>query len=399
MKIVLFDFIYHFGGAPQLAADLTKRLSVDNEVEVIDVYGVCQEYIKILAEANIKTRILLPKAKGEEAYIGYKQKKLQRAWRILCRIPSYWLLRRRLIQRVRTINPDVIWTTSNAGLLFSGINFRLRRYPLVRYVCTSLQAAAIRKRRWGRWLMKYRATLLMAISTETAKQLRLAGIKDDNIQIVFDTIEMDNTVKRSKETLKEPLPGMDKHPRILLAANLLHRKGQHTAIKAVGRLKSEGLDPTLWLSGIQYGDDQSYVAYLHDLVDKLGLSQNVHFLGWRDDVPAIMHQSSIVVVPSHTEGFGHAVLEGMLLRRPVIATSVGGIKDSIEDGVNGLNFPVDDDEALASHIKRLSTDSQYVAELTTSGYKTATERFNPENHTRRVTQALIDAVKIKKEKR
>ena len=395
MKIVLFDFIYHFGGASQLAADLCKRLSVDNEVEVIDVHGVCQEYIKALAEANIKTYIVSPKTKDEEAYIGYKQKKLQRAWRILCRIPSYWLLRRRLIQRVRAINPDVIWTTSNAGLLFLGISFPLRRYPLVRYVCGCLEAAAIRRRRWGRWLMKYRATLLMAISTETAKQLRLAGIKDDNIQIVFDTIEMDNTVKRSTEPLKVSLPGMDKRPRILLAASLFPGKGQHTAIKAVARLKSEGLDPTLWLSGIKYGNDQSYVAYLHDLVDKLGLSQNVHFLGWRDDIPAIMHQSSIVVVPSHSEGFCHAVLEGMLLRRPVIATSVGGIKDSIEDGVNGLNFPVDDDEALASHIKRLAADSQYVAALTESGYKTATERFSPENHTKKVTQALVEAVKRK----
>ncbi|MFX0203235.1 MAG: glycosyltransferase family 4 protein, partial [Candidatus Hodarchaeota archaeon] len=238
-------------------------------------------------------------------------------------------------------------------------------------------------------------TLLTAISTETAKQLRLAGIKGNKIHIVFDTIEMDKTVKRSTEPLKEPLPGMDRHPRILLAASILHRKGQHTAIKAIARLKSEGLDPALWLPGIQYGNDQSYLEHLHDLVDKLGLSQNVHFLGWRNDIPAIMHQSNIVVVPSHTEGFCHAVLEGMLLRRPVIATPVGGIQDSIEDGVNGLNFPIDDDEALASHIKRLATDSQYVAALTESGYKTATERFNPENHTQKVTEALFEALERK----
>ena len=393
MKIVLFDFIYHFGGAAQLGADLTKRLAVNNEVEVVDVYGVCQEYIKTLAEANIKTHILLTKTKDEKAYIGYKHKKLHRLWRILCKIPSFWLLRRRVIRIISEIGPDVIWTTSNAGLLFLGTNFCLRHYPLVRYVCTCLEAAAIRG--WGRWLMKYRATVLMAISTETARQLRLAGINDDKIKIVFDTIEMDNTLKRSREALKEPLPGIDRHPRILLAASLTRAKGQHPAIKAVGRLKSEGLVPVLWLAGEKYGSDQSYVKYLHNLVEQLGLSGNVHFFGWRRDVPAIMYWSDIVVVPSHSEGFCHAVLEGMLLRRPVIATSVGGIKDSIEDGVNGLNFPVDDDKALAQHIKRLAADSQYVAALTESGYKTATERFNPENHTRRVTEALAEAAKRK----
>ncbi len=84
------------------------------------------------------------------------------------------------------------------------------------------------------------------------------------------------------------------------------------------------------------------------------------------------------------------------MRRPAIATPVGGIKDSIKDGYNGLSFPVDDDEVLAGHIKRLHRDKQYVSMLTENGYKTATERFSPENHTRRFTEALIEAVKRKK---
>jgi glycosyltransferase involved in cell wall biosynthesis len=392
MKIVLFDFTRQFGGAPQLAADVTKRLAADNEVEVIDAYNVCQDYITSLAKANIKTHILLPEAK--EFYIGYRNNKLQRLWRGLCQLPSFWLLQRRLIKKIRAINPDVIWVTGIASLFFSGSSSRLRRYPLVRYVTNCLPAVAIRG--WERWLMKHLATLLMAISTETARQLQLAGIKDDKIRIVFDTIEMADTLKRSTEPLETPLPGADGHPRILLAARFLRGKGQHTAIKAVARLKAEGLEPTLWLAGDTYGNDLSYEEYLHDLVSQLELYQNVHFLGWRSDVPAIMRQSEIVVVPSYTEGFCHVVLEAMLLRRPVVATPVGGIKDSIENGKNGLTFPVDDDETLAGHIKRLAVDKKYVATLTENGYKTATEKFNPEIHTKRVTQAFIEAVNRKR---
>jgi glycosyltransferase involved in cell wall biosynthesis len=393
MKIVFFDFTFHFGGAPQLVADLTRRLSAEHEVEVIDVYGVCQDFIRVLREENITTHVLLPKTKHEEAYIGYKNRMLQRLWRILRRLPSFWLLRRRIIRKIRQIDPDVIWTTTDAGLLFTGVTFQLRRYPLVKYDCVCLEAGAIRW--WHRWLMKYCTTVIMAISTETAKQLQLAGIRGDKIQIVFDTIEVDNTLRRSVEPLKGPLPGTDKHPRIVLAASLFRGKGQHTAIKAMARLRSKGFDPTLWLAGIKYGNDQSYVEYLHGLVDELGLSHNVHFLGWRDDVPAIMRQSDMVVVPSHAEGFGHAVLEGMLLRRPVIATPVGGIKDSIQDGVNGLNFPVDDDFTLADSIERIASDKAFAARLAGNGYKTAAERFGPANHTKRVTQALVEAVRRK----
>ncbi|MHC4664334.1 MAG: glycosyltransferase family 4 protein [Planctomycetota bacterium] len=394
MKIVFFDFVFHFGGAPQLVADLTKRLSAEHEVQVIDVYGVCQDYIRVLRGANIATHVLLPKTKHEEAYIGYKNRMLQRLWRILRRLPSFWLLRRRVIRKIREIDPDVIWTTTNSGLLFAGTCWYLRRYALVRYVCTCLEASEIT---WfGRCLMKYRASVLMAISTETARQLQSAGIRNGKIEIVFDTIDIDDTLSRSKEPPEEPLPALYKHPRIVLAASLCNGKGQHTAIKAAARLKSAGLEPVLWLAGNKYGNDQSYVEYLRDLIDQLGLAENVYLLGWRSDVPSIIDQSDMVVVPSHSEGFCHAVLEGMLLRRPVIATSVGGIKDSIENGVNGLNFPVDDDESLASHIKRLATDSQLVAVLTENGYKTATETYSPENHTKRVTQALVKAVERKK---
>jgi glycosyltransferase involved in cell wall biosynthesis len=128
----------------------------------------------------------------------------------------------------------------------------------------------------------------------------------------------------------------------------------------------------------------------------LGLKENVHLLGWRSDVPAIMTQADIVLLPTHSEGFGHVILEAMLLRRPVIATSVGGIKDSIEDGINGLFMPVNDDKALAAKIKLLHTDKQLVAKLTENGYRTVTERFNPENHTKKFTEALSHAIQIKK---
>jgi glycosyltransferase involved in cell wall biosynthesis len=244
--------------------------------------------------------------------------------------------------------------------------------------------------------MNHSATMLMAISNETKTQLVCAGIPKNKIQVVFDTIEIDNTLKRSEEPLMAPLPGLSANPKILLAASLYPTKGQHIAIQAIARLKQKGSTPTLWLAGNKYGNDQGYVHYLHDLVKSLKLSENVYFLDWRNDVPAIMTRSDIVIVPSKSEGFCHVILEAMLLKKPVVATPVGGIKDSVENGKTGLFFPVDDYQCLADQIYRLANDKQCVQMLVENAVHVATDKFSPKIHTQRILHALTEAIRIKK---
>jgi glycosyltransferase involved in cell wall biosynthesis len=393
MRIVFFDFVIHFGGGPQLAADTVGRLAkVDGiDIQVMDAYGKCQPYLEKLKKAKVKVHIMLPDAK--KVWIGYQNNKLIRIWRMLCQVPAFWRLRRKLIRKIRKINPDIMWSNSPKGMLLLGSILALRQYPLAREYIGCLDAALIP--RYDRWMMRYRADIVMAISTETAKQLQLAGVPEDKIRIVFDTIDLEDTLKRSTLALEAPLPGLDKHPRLFIAATLFPSKGQDTVIKAVGRLKTEGYDPTLWVAGDVFDNDQSYLKHMQDMVAELGVSENVHFLGWRYDIPAIINKSEIVIVASHAEGFCHVVLEGMLLKRPVVATAVGGLKDSIEDGINGLIFPVDNDKMLADCIKRLVGDEQLAAVITENGYKTVTERFNQDNHTDKVAAALREAVERK----
>ncbi|MGB7583131.1 MAG: glycosyltransferase family 4 protein [Sedimentisphaerales bacterium] len=388
MKFVLFDFFIHFGGAPQLAADTIKRLAADNEVEVVNVYGVCQEYLKTLEDAGIRTHVLVPEVKN--VIIGYQNNKVCRLWELIRRIPLFWRLRKRLIRKILGINPDVIWTTSDHALLFLMLSPSLNRYPAVRYDCGCRKAADIRG--WQRLVMKRRAVILMTSSTETAKQLQMVGIKSERIRVVFETIDITSLLEKSKAPLEAPLPGLERYPRLLVPATLLRTKGQHTAIKAAARLVSQGISPTLWLAGDVVGNDYSYLDYLKGLVSELGVSENVYFLGWRHDIPAVMAKSDIVVLPTHTEGFGRVALEAMLLRRPAVTTPAGGMKDSIQDGYDGLFFPVDDDEALCRQLVRLVTDHEFAAKLVENGYRTVTEKFNAEAHTKRVLDAFAVAM-------
>ena len=98
MKIVYFDFVVHDGGGPQRAADTAVRLSAEHTVEVVDVYGVCESYLKTLADAGIKVHKMVPEAKN--VYIGCADNKLKRLWRILCQLPVLWKLRSRMIKKI-----------------------------------------------------------------------------------------------------------------------------------------------------------------------------------------------------------------------------------------------------------------------------------------------------------
>ena len=103
-------------------------------------------------------------------------------------------------------------------------------------------------------------------------------------------------------------------------------------------------------------------------------------------------ESDMVVLPTHSEGFGHIILEAMLLKKPVIATPVGGIKDSIQNEDNGLLFPVDDEEKLAEQIARLHENKAFAGRIAQKGYETVHTRFSPSQHTNRVLDAMHNAV-------
>jgi glycosyltransferase involved in cell wall biosynthesis len=79
----------------------------------------------------------------------------------------------------------------------------------------------------------------------------------------------------------------------------------------------------------------------------------VHFLGRREDVPAVLAASDIVVLVSKHEGLPRALLEGMAAGKPLVATDVRGNRDLVEDGMNGFLVPLGDVAALSEALGRL----------------------------------------------
>lgn len=91
-----------------------------------------------------------------------------------------------------------------------------------------------------------------------------------------------------------------------------------------------------------------------------------------EEVAAALDASTLLVLPSRSEGLGRVVLEAFMRRRPVVGTAVGGIADLVEDGVSGLLVPPGDAGALAHALVRILADRS-LAERLAAGTETAAE--------------------------
>jgi glycosyltransferase involved in cell wall biosynthesis len=131
---------------------------------------------------------------------------------------------------------------------------------------------------------------------------------------------------------------------------------------------------------------------LREEASRLGVSERVSFLGWRDDIPEIMHILDIFVLPSLNEGMGRVLVEAMAAGRPVIASNVGGIPDLVIQGKNGLLVPAADIKALARRIECLISDPDKRKEMGEKGRKMAI-RFGSDSMVQKIDQLYLELLR------
>jgi N-acetyl-alpha-D-glucosaminyl L-malate synthase BshA len=120
------------------------------------------------------------------------------------------------------------------------------------------------------------------------------------------------------------------------------------------------------------GPDRSTAEWL---AHSLGIHDRIHFLGKQDRVSELLPLADLMLMPSEMESFGLAALEAMACQTPAIATRVGGVPELIDDGINGLLFPVGDVEAMAAASVALLSNPEQHQTMRKAARKTAQDRF------------------------
>jgi glycosyltransferase involved in cell wall biosynthesis len=113
-----------------------------------------------------------------------------------------------------------------------------------------------------------------------------------------------------------------------------------------------------------------------ELAHALEITDRVHFLGHRDDIPDLMAASDVLLLTSRSEGVPQAVTQALGLGVPVIATAVGGVPELIQHEQTGLLIPPEDPAAAAEALLSMACNPERAALLGRTGREHALENFN-----------------------
>ena len=172
-----------------------------------------------------------------------------------------------------------------------------------------------------------------------------------------------------------PEPASAEPPIVVLASRLLWDKGVGELVEASRRLKRMNVQCRTVIVGIPDVDNPRAVP-----VETLEAWQRegvVEWWGLRSDMPEVMSQSAVVVLPSYyPEGVPRILLEAAASGRPVVTTDAPGCRDAVRNGLSGLLVPPRDVEALVLALSRLLVDPALRAAMGREGRKLAEEQFS-----------------------
>lgn len=204
-------------------------------------------------------------------------------------------------------------------------------------------------------LKNYRhADYWVGVSKGICKYLIEGGIPADRIVNIPNYVDEVDDPPLSRESYGTP-----KDVPLLLAAGRLHvNKGFDILFHGLKDIP----DAVLWLAG-----DGPEKEALRELAKQLNIEHRIRFLGWRDDIIALMRSVDLFICPSRHEGLGSIVPESWYAECPIIATASQGPGELITHDKTGLLSPVDEVEPLRKNIQLAIDDSALRQRLIEAG--------------------------------
>ncbi len=325
----LIDHLVPYGGAEVLVAQIAQRLDRERFEPVICATRTADERVCAELEAS-----------------GVKLLLLQRTNR--GRLDQWWPL----VRYLRTTDLAVLHAHKFGSNTWAAA---IRRVTDVRAVIAHEHVGSFSggrfKRCINRYLISPSVDLLLTVSADTREQMvQVERLPRDRIQVfTHGTAPPDRHGEIDRAAL-----GLSPGDFVVgTVAVLRPEKAPDDLFRAALLLRDE--IPNLRV--LVVGDGPQRHA-LEAMVDDLGLRRAVIFLGFRRDVERLLPSMDVCVNSSHFEGSPLAVMEFMGSGRPIVATSVGGVPELLEDGRCGLLVPPRDPSALAAAIRKLEQDPE-----------------------------------------
>ncbi|RBY84559.1 glycosyltransferase [Blastococcus sp. TF02A-30] len=213
-------------------------------------------------------------------------------------------------------------------------------------------------------------THVVATCSDEVFELRRLGLDGDRVSVVPCGVDT------SVFTPEGPVAPRGDRKRLLVLGRLVERKGQDDAVRALRAVP----DAELVVVGgpaVDAIDTDPEVRRLRAIAAEAGVADRLVFAGSvaRADVPAWVRSADVVLAVPWYEPFGITPLEAMACARPVVATAVGGLQDTVVHGVTGDLVPPRDPERLGEVLAALLADPDRRAAYGEAGLMRARNRY------------------------
>ncbi|MEP7379054.1 MAG: glycosyltransferase [Chloroflexota bacterium] len=249
---------------------------------------------------------------------------------------------------------------------------------------------------------------LIAVSKAIVAKIEAEGRTGAPVELVYNGVDLQKySQTEACCTLPEEYGFPEGTPLVGVVARLEPEKGHATLLEAWPLVLSKVPNARLLIVG--EGSQRDLLEAQAESLDLLGErcsgdrcvgtrkarpGATVLFTGLRDDVPNVTAALDVAVLPSYREAQGLAILEAAALRRPVVATAVGGVPEMIESGKTGLLVPPHDPQALGGAIALLLTDHPLADTLARAGHDFVVANFSIDSMVAALTRIYEEGAQV-----
>lgn len=275
----------------------------------------------------------------------------------------------RLWRMLRIHKPDIVLCNNEASLLTILPAAMLLRAKVI------WQIKNLNRSDWSDLLGFLASKRVLSISRQSV------DVKNSHITRLFKKkIFVQRIGTRLDDFTALPLPIFkDNSLHVLALIFISADKGADTLIKALEVLDGRDVCAHLKVAGITPSGEEQFESSLKGMAQKFRHIK-VEWLGWQEDVLSLIAWSHILVHPSRKDGVPRSIIEAMASARPVIASGIGGIPESIADGKEGFLIRPGDFRALADRLELLANDRGAMLKLGMAGRERAQEEYDIDRH-------------------
>ena len=290
-------------------------------------------------------------------------------------IGDLWRLGKQVANKSKDF--DLIHANNQKGFVVSAIARLLGGAPVVWHLHDILTSDifSATNRKIAVTLANWCATRVIVNSQATGDAFLAAGGNHRLLRMVyngFDSAKFDQ-INDNQKTLREELSIPRDRPLMGMFSRLSYWKGQHILLEAASQLP----DVHVLLVGEALFGEAEYTEKLKNIASQESLKGRVHWLGFRQDIPALMKAcDAIAHCSTAPEPFGRVIVEAQLSKRPAIATIGGGTSEIIEHGVTGLLVPPNDPQLLAAAMQQIFSDREATQKMVETAYIQAQTKFS-----------------------